>query len=215
MKKKIVAFVPIRLNSKRIIGKNIKMLGNKPLLTYIFEKLIEVEIIDDIYAYCSSEEIIPHLPSKVKFLKRSVDLDQDNTLGQEIYSAFVNDVDADIYILAHTTSPFVKNESISNALNKLINEDFDSAFSVEKVQTFIWYKNLPLNYSLTMVPRTQDLEPIYVETSAFFIFKKEIWTEFGRRIGFKPYLQIVDKIEAVDIDNPEDFKLAEKIVKNF
>lgn len=209
---KIVAFVPIRLNSKRVVGKNLKLLGNKPLLKYVFEKLLNVKSIDEVYAYCSSDEIVQYLPEGVKFLKRSISLDSDETLGHEIYSAFVKDVDADIYVLAHTTSPFIKPESISSAIDKLIYDNFDSAFSVEKIQTFTWYKNSPLNYSLTLVPRTQDLEPIYVETSAFFIFKKEIWTLHGRRIGFKPYLQVVDKVEAVDIDNPEDFQLAELIV---
>ena len=89
---KVVAFVPIRLNSKRVVGKNLKILGGKPLMQYILETLVKVNNIDEVYVYCSSEEVIPYLPQGVKFLKRSTALDGDETLGKEIYEAFVKEV---------------------------------------------------------------------------------------------------------------------------
>ena len=211
---KVVAFVPIRLNSKRVIGKNLRELGGKPLLAYIFSKLIAVKGIDEVYAFCSSETIIPFLPEKAIFLKRDLSLDDDHTLGKDIYEAFIKTVDADIYILAHTTSPFIKEESIQSALNAVLSDNFDSAFSVQQFKTFSWYQGKPLNYKLDFVPRTQDLEPVYIETSAFFIFRKEVWTNKQQRIGDKPYLQIVDQIEGIDIDNPEDFIIAEKFINS-
>ena len=210
---KTVAFVPIRLNSKRVVGKNLKMLGGKPLLRYILDTLCDVKNIDEVWVYSSSDEILKYLPNGVKWLKRSEKLDDDLTLGKEIYQSFIESINADIYILAHTTSPFIKSSTIENAVEKVISEVYDSAFSVEKIQTFAWYKDHPLNYELSEVPRTQLIEPVYIETSAFFIFKKNIWTEFHQRIGFKPYMAIVDKIEGVDIDWPEDFEFAEQIIK--
>ena len=121
---KTVAFVPIRLNSKRVAGKNLKMLGNKPLLRYILDTLVQVKSIDEIYVYCSSESIKSYLPDRVKFLRRPEFLDRDETLGKEIYKEFINTIDADIYILAHTTSPFIKVETISNALDKIQKENY-------------------------------------------------------------------------------------------
>ena len=112
---KIVAFVPIRLNSKRVAGKNLKMLGDKPLLQYILDTLMMVRRIDEVYVYCSSEEIVSYLPQGVKFLKRPKFLDRDETLGKEIYEEFTKTIDADVYILAHTTSPFMKVETVENA----------------------------------------------------------------------------------------------------
>lgn len=212
---KTVAFVPIRLNSKRVVGKNLKNLGNKPLMCYILSTLAKVPTIDEIYVYCSSEEVIPYLPKNVKFLKRPEYLDRDETLGKEIYEEFTKTIDADIYVLAHTTSPFMKVKTVENALSKIINEDYDSAFSCEKIQTFAWYNNKPLNYDLKEIPRTQTIEPIFVETSAFFMFKRDIWKIHKQRIGFKPYFAIVDKIEGVDIDWPEDFEFAEKILNTY
>lgn len=213
IKMKTVAFVPIRLNSKRVVGKNLKMLGNKPLMSYVLETLSRVDGVDEVYCYCSDETIKKYLPQGVKFLKRPDFLDRDETLGKEIYEEFTNTIDADIYILAHTTSPFVKKETFENALNKVKYEEFDSAFSVEKIQTFVWYKGGTLNYDLKEIPRTQTIEPVYVETSAFFMFKRDVWKVYKQRIGFNPYMALVDKIEGVDIDWPEDFEFAEKILE--
>lgn len=210
---KIVAFVPIRLNSKRIVGKNLKMLGNKPLMCYVLETLSKVKCIDEVYCYCSSEDVIRFLPQGVKFLKRPEYLDRDETLGKEIYEAFTNSIDADIYVLAHTTSPFMRIETFENALNKIKTEGYDSAFSVEKIQTFAWFKGKTLNYDLKEIPRTQTIEPLFVETSAFFMFKRDVWKVHKQRIGFKPFMALVDKIEGIDIDWPEDFLFAEKILQ--
>lgn len=212
---KTVAFVPIRLNSKRVVGKNLKMLGNKPLLCYILDTLVNVKRIDEVYVYCSSEEIIKYLPQGVKFLKRPESLDRDETLGKEIYEEFTKTIDADVYVLAHTTSPFMKVTTVENALSKILDEGYDSAFSAEKIQTFAWFNGKTLNYDLKEIPRTQTIEPVYVETSAFFMFKREIWKVHKQRIGFNPYFAIVDKIEGVDIDWPEDFEFAEKIIESY
>ena len=107
-----------------------------------------------------------------------------------------------------TTSPFTQKETIKNALSKVLYEGYDSAFTARRLQTFAWYEGKPVNYKLDDVPRTQDMEPVFIETSAFFIFKKELWVKYGRRIGFHPYIQEVGEIEAVDIDTMEDLKFA-------
>jgi CMP-N-acetylneuraminic acid synthetase len=210
---KVIAFVPIRLNSKRIIGKNLKLLGEKPLMVHVLDTLLKVPKIDEIFVYCSQSDVIQYLPQEIKFLKRNADLDRDETLGEEIYAPFVKEIYADVYILAHATSPFINHVTIENALNQILEYGYDSAFSVEKIQTFAWYNGNPLNYNLKKVPRTQDIEPVFVETSAFYMFKREVWCKEKQRIGHNPYMQIVDKIEGVDIDNPYDFDMAEIIYK--
>lgn len=208
---KTVAFVPIRLNSQRVAGKNLRQLGGKPLLCHILDVLRQCERIDETYVYCSDESIRPLLPEGVRFLRRDERLDRDTTLGREIYDAFTAEIEADVYVLAHATSPFIRPETIDRALEKVSSGDYDSAFSAEKIQTFAWYEGRPLNYSLNDIPRTQTIEPVYVETSAFFIFPRELWCERHRRIGDRPYMAVVDRIEGLDIDYPEDFAMAEVI----
>ena len=209
---KTVAFIPIRLNSERVEGKNLRLLGGKPLLCYMAESLAAAKGIDEVYVYCSDERVREFLPEGVRFLKRDKSLDSNTTLGRDIYDAFTREVAADIYLLAHTTSPFIRTSTIEQAVAKVQSGEYDSAFTAEKIQTFTWWQGKPLNYELTHVPRTQDLEPLFVETSALFVFRSDVWCEHHRRIGFNPYIIATDRIESQDIDNEDDFRLAEAIV---
>ena len=193
---KTVAFVPIRLNSSRVAGKNLRPLGGRPLMTYILQTLLQVRNIDATYVYCSDASIAPLLPAGVTLLQRDTSLDSDTTLGEQIYDAFTRDVQADIYVLAHATSPFIRPATIEEAVARVQSGECDSAFSAE----------------LTHVPRTQELEPVYAETSAFFVFGRDVWCKHHRRIGERPYVAVTDRIESTDIDNPDDFTLAEAIV---
>ena len=208
---KTIAFVPIKLNSQRLPHKNILTIGEHPLCWHIVNSLINVRSIDEVHVYCSDETIKQYLPEKAIFTKRPRSLDGDMVKGFEIYKKFIDEVEADVYVLAHTTSPFIKASSIENALNHIISGENDSAFSAERIQTFAWYRGKPINYDLNDVPRTQDMEPVWIETSAFFMFKKEIFTVYGRRIGFNPYIQEVSGIEAIDIDEKKDYDMALKL----
>lgn len=205
---KIVAFVPIKLNSQRVKNKNILPLGGYPLCWHIFHTLLGVEGIDAVYCYCSDESIRRYLPERVTFLKRDPVLDGQLVKGFEIYERFIQDVDADVYVLCHATSPFIKAETIGRGIRAVREGGYDSAFSARRIQTFAWYRGEPLNYDINDVPRTQDLEPLFVETSAFFIFQRDVFVQHRRRIGFHPYLCETSEIESVDIDEPEDYVLA-------
>lgn len=210
---KVVAFVPIKLNSQRLPHKNILPIAGHPLCWHLCNTLLKVNNIDEVYVYCSDERVSAYIPEGVILKKRDKKLDGDLVKGFDIYRSFISEVNADVYVLAHTTSPFIKQESIDNALKHIVSGSNDSAFSAEKIQTFAWYKDKPINYDLNDVPRTQDLEPIWVETSAFFMFKKEIFTDYNRRIGFNPYIQEVSGIEAIDIDEKKDYDLACQLAK--
>lgn len=180
-------------------------------MCHILRTLVQVPEIDEVYVFCSDERVRDLLPDGVRFLRRSEALDRDETLGREIYDSFTAQVEADLYVLAHATSPFIRAETLSEALQKIRSGEHDSAFSAERIQTFAWYGGRPLNYSLDNIPRTQTIEPVYIETSAFFIFPRELWCSRHRRIGDRPWMAVVDRIEGLDIDYPEDFAMAEII----
>ena len=210
---KVVSFIPIKLNNQRLPGKNLLPLNGRPLCDYIFDTVCKVKAIDERYVYCSDEAIKPYIApyenSGLKFLKRDEYLDGFQVKGLEIIDYFLRDVMADIYVLTHTTQPFTKSESISNALNHVMSGEYDSAFSAVCLMDYMWYHGRPFNYDMKDIPRSQDLEPVYMETGAFFIFRREVFTETGQRIGKRPYICEVDQFEAIDIDTAEDFDFAE------
>ena len=209
---KTVAIVPMKLNNRRLPQKNTKPFTNgKPLCYYILSTLLKVEGIDEVYVYCGNPDIRDFIPEGVKYLMRSESLDQDTTKMNEVLKCFAADVPADIYVMTHTTAPFVKAESIKKGLDAVVSGEYDSSFAAKKLQDFLWKDGVPFNYELDNIPRTQDLPPLYEETSGFYIYEKTVMTELGRRIGNKPYIVEVGEIESVDIDEAEDFMIADAI----
>jgi CMP-N-acetylneuraminic acid synthetase len=209
---KTVAVVPIKLNSVRLPNKNIKNFKNgNPLCYYIFQTLLKLKTIENVYVYCSDIRIKNFLPKGVKYLRRSTDLDKDSTKINEVLSAFAKDIPADVYIMAHATAPFIDYKNIESGLSAVYSGEYDSAFSVIKLQSFFWMNNKPLNYQLNKIPRTQDLDPFFMETSGFYIYKSDTILNQNRRIGEHPFLVEVSTIESIDIDTKEDFDIAEAL----
>ena len=216
---KTVAIVPMKLNNRRLPQKNTKPFTNgKPLCHYILSTLLTVDGIDEVYVYCSNPDIQEFIPNGVKYLRRSENLDQDSTKMNEVLKCFAKDVSVDIYVMTHTTAPFITRESISKGLKAVESGEYDSSFAAKKLQDFLWKDGAPFNYELDSIPRTQDLPPLYEETSGFYIYKKEVIMELNRRIGDKPFIVEVSEIESVDIDEAEDFMIADaifnQIIKN-
>ena len=209
---KTVAVVPMKLNNRRLPQKKTNRFTNgKPLCRYILSTLLKVSGIDEVYVYCSNPDIKDFIPEGVNYLKRSESLDQDSTKMNEVLKCFAEDVPADIYVMTHTTAPFISSESIEKGLNAVLSGEYDSSFAAKKLQDFIWKDGKPFNYELNNIPRTQDLEPLFEETSGFYIYRSEVMTKLNRRIGDKPFITEVGEIESIDIDEPEDFEIADAV----
>lgn len=209
---RIVAVVPMKLNNCRLPQKNTKAFTNgKPLCSYILSTLLQIEEIESIYVYCSNSDIQHFLPDKVQFLRRSENLDMDTTTMNEVLKCFAEDVPADIYVMTHVTVPFIGMESIRKGIEAVACGKYDSSFAVRNIQDFLWKDGKPFNYELDNIPRTQDLPVIYQETSGFYIYRSEVIHQYNRRIGNIPYMVEVSEIEGIDIDEKEDFEIADAI----
>ena len=131
-----------------------------------------------------------------------------------MFRTFSMEVPADIYVLAHATAPFQEAESIDKGIRQVKSGEYDSAVAVTKILEFVWQDNRPVNYDTKKIPRTQDLKPYYVETTGLYIFTKKVIQERRSRIGEKPYLLEVSKVESTDINDPIDFEIANAIYTN-
>lgn len=211
---KTVALIPIKLGSKRVPKKNIKpFFDGTPLMTFIQRVCLESDRVDETYIYCSDESIQDYVLPGVKFLKRPDFLDGDNMNANDIIREFMKTVDADIYVNTHTTSPFAKVNTINTCIDKVASGDYDSAFCAESLKTFMWQDGEPINFDPNHFPRTQDLPLLYAETCIAYVFKKETFERLNRRVGENPFICEVGKIEAMDIDYPEDFEICNAIYK--
>lgn len=213
--KKVVAFVPIKLNNERTPGKNLKkFFDGTPLIQCILKTLVKVNEIDNIYVFCSDEKIKEYLIPGVEFLKRPEYLDSNTATPQDIIKEFMKLVQADIYMVSHATSPFVRKEHFEECIQAVLSGEHDSAFTGERIQRLLWsHDNQPMNFEPQNIPRTQDLKPIFSEVSAAYVFTKDTFVKLNRRIGLTPKIIEVSGIECVDIDYPEDFEIASALYK--
>lgn len=207
--------IPIKMNSERVKDKNIRpFFDGKPLVRFITETVSKCKYFDAVYIYCSSEKIKKYIPDGVKFIKRPDFLDGNDRNCNDIIREFMKVIDADIYSISHATAPFTLSTSIDKCVQTVADGNkYDSAILVKKVQTFLWKKDGAINFDPQHFPRTQDLEPIYTETSGAHVFTREVFQTYGCRYGKHPYFIEASEIEAMDIDTEEEMLIAQAIYK--
>jgi CMP-N-acetylneuraminic acid synthetase len=217
-KPRIAALVPMRHHSVRVPEKNFRLIAGKPLYHYILSSLLAVPEIDQIVVDTDSEKIMEginiYFPS-IKILQRPEHLRADSMPMNEILLHDTGKIEADLYLQTHSTNPLLKPETISKAINQLLDNmpAFDSLFSVTKVQTRFWDQlTRPINHNPNILLRTQDLPPIFEENSCIYLFERRTLLE--HRIGERPLMFEVDRSEAFDIDEELDFLLAELMISH-
>ena len=215
---KFFALVPSKLNSVRLKEKNIQLLDGKPLLNHVMNTLESIDLVEKIILQSSSDLILKYLDqtyTKLDFQKRPIELDLDQASPQDWIRFFCENYNCDFVILFHITSPFINSQTVIECINSIKEKEFDSSFAAIKYQNFAWFNESPLNYELGKpIPRTQDLQPVTLEQTGFYIFNRENFLLSNSRIGKKPFIKYLQFPENLDIDDREDLELARFIISS-
>ncbi len=218
---KVIALVPLKRNSERLKGKNIKPFCGLPLYHIIFSTLQKCDFVEKIVANVDCEEIAQDLQkhfSKVIIIKRPPHLLGEMVTMNTLIEYDITKVESNHFLQTHCTNPLLTENTLKEAISLYFNSlnSYDSLFSVSKIQSRLYREdNSPVNHNPTEMLRTQDMESIYQENSNLFIFSRQSFQKAGNnRIGLAPRRYIQNKIESVDIDYEEDFVLAELIYEN-
>lgn len=207
---RVVAFIPLKMNNERLPGKNQKLLGGEvPLYHLITMTLLDIPTIDEVCGSCS-EPGLRDLPERASCLRRPEHLDLDSTSIIEVMKSFSTDVSSVGYLLAHATSPFLSSQSCTKIKESVTREGYDSSLSVSKLQVFIWKNGRTYNYDPSSVPRTQDLDLFLSETTGAYACTRKVLST-GRRIGDHPATVAVPKLEAIDVNDEEDWLIANAV----
>lgn len=215
---KIIALLPMKGHSERVPNKNIRDFNGQPLFFKILESLEKSIYVKDIFIDTDSDAI-EKLATKnfnVKIIRRPKELIGDYVSMNDIIKYDLTQIDFQHFIQTHSTNPLLTSNTIDNAIDFYFNNvtNYDSLFSVTRVQTRLYDKNQkPINHNPNELIRTQDLPPIFEENSNMYIFSKSSFKKKGRRIGEVPYMFEVNKYESIDIDNEDDFLVAESFYK--
>ena len=219
MNPRIVALVPMRHHSQRVLGKNYRPLAGKPLFHHIIETLLAVPEIDQVVVDTDSEPVMDgvrqHFPG-VTIINRPEDLRADEVPMNDILLHDTAQAEADFYLQTHSTNPLLRPETISRAVKTFVDAfpEKDSLFSVTRWQTRLYDQHgAAINHDPSVLIQTQDLPPVYEENSCLYLFTRQNLVEKHHRIGENPILFEIDPDEAWDIDEELDFEITDFLMK--
>jgi len=203
--------------SERVPNKNMRDFDGAPLYHAVMKSLLASKHIEKVVINTDSnviaEDAKKYFGDKVIIIDRPKSIQGGDVSMNIIIDYDLSQLEGEHFLQTHSTNPLLQSETIDRAIETYFErlKKYDSLFGVTKVQTRFYDKDAtPINHNPEELLRTQDLEPLYEENSNFYIFSKESFANSDqKRIGLTPQIFEVNKLEAVDIDEPEDFKLAE------
>jgi CMP-N-acetylneuraminic acid synthetase len=212
----LVALVPMRHSSERVVGKNYRALGDRPLFHHIVATLLAVPQIDKVVIDTDSDVIAKSAADvfpEVLVIERPEHLRGGDVAMNDVLLHDVDVVDADLYLQTHSTNPLLSAKTISDALAAFdAAADADSLFSVTPLQTRLWTPDgRPINHDPNVLLRTQDLPPVMEENSCLYVFSGDLLRTRRNRIGERPLLYPLSPEEAWDIDEESDWNVVEAL----
>lgn len=212
MSQRIDAFIPLKGHSERVPDKNMRDFGGRPLFHVIVATLQGAQRIGAVYIDTDSDEIALSAAdlSGVTVIRRRPDLVGDDVSVNRLIASFLDGYEGEHLLQTHATNPLLRSETIDAAVEAYFEAPaITSLFAVTRHQAR-FYDNLmrPINHDPSELIPTQDLDPLYVENSNFYIFNRDAFFEHHRRVTDATRMYEVDPMEAIDIDDESDFALA-------
>jgi len=220
---KIIGMIPARLGSTRIKDKNIRLLNNKPLVQYIIESAKSSKFLNEVYLN-SESDIMENIANEnsIKFYKRPDKFSSNESTNDDFAYDFLKNVNCDILIQLLPTSPFILSEKIDKFIETMLDNNYDTCISITNIKIESLYKDKSLNFDpLKKTPPSQLLEPIKAYACGIMGWKKENFMQNIKKYnaayhggdGKKGYFEL-SGLETVDIDNEQDFEIAEVVAKS-
>jgi CMP-N-acetylneuraminic acid synthetase len=218
MKQKVVALLPMKANSERVVGKNFREFNGKPLFRWILDTLLSVENIDRVIINTDARHILAANGlvdgPRITIRDRKPEICGDYVSMNLVLADDVANVEAETYLMTHTTNPLLSVGSVRGALAKyqqgVASGSCDSVFTVNQFNTRFYRADASaINHDPNNLIRTQDLEPWFEENSNLYVFSRDSFASTKARIGKQPAMYTMGRTESVDIDDAESWQMAE------
>lgn len=219
---KLAAMIPARLGSKRITRKNLRLLGNKPLVAWVTETARDSGLFDEVYINSEADEL-EQLAAQlgVSFYRRDPALATDTASSDQFTADFLRHTDCDALFQITPTSPFLTRDDLERAITEFNKPGIDTIVSVRELRTeCLDHRHDPINFNplATMLP-SQDLPPVYAYCNGVFGWHRDTflarYDEFGSAT-YPPPLQagylMLSGDSALDLDTEDDWRVAEAVV---
>ncbi len=213
---KIVALIPLRGGSKSIPKKNIKAIAGKPLCAWVIESAIRCNAINQVYVSTDCEEIsqvVEELGLGVKIIGRPSALATDEASTESVMLHFASKVDFDVLITVQATSPLLRANHLEGAISQFTEKGYESMLSAVRTKRFFWDDDgSPINYDPLARPRRQDFPGTLMENGAFYLTRRTVLEKFKCRLGGKMGVFEMPENTSIEIDEPDDWIVVEKIL---
>lgn len=216
--KRIIVMIPARLGSRRIPRKNIRYMLDRPLIQYPIDMVRQTGLCGEVWVNTEDEALGRAAEGLgAGFHKRPPELATDTATNREFTYEFLQKHECDYVVMANTTSPLLRQETVSRFFRYVQEHDDDTVLSVvtEREETF--FQGTPLNFSLEKKVNSQQLVPTQKIVWALTAWKRSSFLRlqeegknpvFGGQIG----LFEIPKDESCDLDTEEDWRIAEGIL---
>ena len=213
---KIKALVAVRSGSTRVVNKNLKPFAGSNLLSLKLQQLKRIPSLDGIVVNSNDDTMLEIARENgCEAVKRDKYYATNSVSMSDVYKNMAENIDTDVIAYINVTNPLLKDETIVAAIEKYkpFRGKYDSLNSAHLIKEFLFKDNLPINYDLRHQPRSQDLPDIAALNFAINIIERDVMIENKNVVGVKPYIYVIDEVEATDIDTPLDFDFAEFVYR--
>lgn len=215
-----IAFIPVRGGSKSIPLKNIKKFCGKPLVYWTIKALEESKYIDKVVVATDSDDIKKCIVgfnfTKTQVYDRDPANAQDTSSTESVMLEYITRSEIcneDTFLLVQATSPLLSASDINKGIELYDNSDYDSVLSCVRSMRFFWNEDgSAINYNFQNRPRRQDFDGILMENGAFYINSVKNIQESKNRLTGKIGISEMPEFTAVEIDEEDDWIIAEKLM---
>ena len=222
---KTLAIIPARGGSKGIPNKNIKMLGDKHLIEYTIDSAKECKLVDKVIVSTDSPDIKKVSQFKdVEVLNRIHQFaDDDTPVIPDVVNYVLNQIKEyfDIVVVLEPTYPFRTSETISKVIEKVSESEYDWIATISRIKEHPYRARLLEGDKILPFTNKDDIFSQRQELPDVYMLRGAVYGAYVDRIYNKKDIKnlkwggvVIDDKEAVDIDEPIDFVIAEGVVKN-
>jgi CMP-N,N'-diacetyllegionaminic acid synthase len=214
-KQETIAIIPARGGSKGIPGKNVRVVGGKPLIAH---SIVAARSAVDVVYVSTDDEAIAQIAKRygAHVIERPAELASDTASSESALLHTLDvlrarEIEPRTVVFLQATSPLRRPDDIAAALRTFREQNADSLFSATTASGFMWRCGpegpRPLNYDPTSRPRRQDAPLDVVENGSIYIFKPAILRELGSRLGGKIAVHMMRAEDSFQIDDPFELEL--------
>tara|TARA_B110001450_G_C17583201_1_gene465840 strand:- start:117 stop:797 length:681 start_codon:yes stop_codon:yes gene_type:complete len=190
-------------------------LGGKTLISRTIELVNQTKLVDEVIVFASDEKVMNYIDENAQynFVKRDISLDSVETSIEDIVESFLSKSNADIVLLIHPKSPFLKPQTISNCINQVVLFSSDSSFTATPIRSHLWFKDGPLNHTTERkIPSFSKIDPLLIGPSSVYVFTRKLFEETRRMVGNNPFIEKIGHFESFEIEREDDYAMAELII---